>query len=250
MGNRTKGRPKKKSYKAASHSGMSSTRKLSRFGKNQKKGHSGLEATFIGRSRCLKKLQITLKDFRRLCILKGIYPREPRGRTPGKKKGQVFYHVKDVKALAHEPLLVKFREFRAFMKKVRKAAGRNEKDEAARKDSFAPTYSLHHLVRERYPRFVDALSDLDDSLALIYLFAALPSTGRVAAKITKKAQNLAGTMGCILFHNLGYYEIIRFCEGCLPRSKYPKYQSLLGCPPFIHAERSQGRRFQGHDDVL
>lgn len=195
MGNRTKGRPKKKSYKAASHSGMSSTRKLSRFGKNQKKGHSGLEATFIGRSRCLKKLQITLKDFRRLCILKGIYPREPRGRTPGKKKGQVFYHVKDVKALAHEPLLVKFREFRAFMKKVRKAAGRNEKDEAARKDSFAPTYSLHHLVRERYPRFVDALSDLDDSLALIYLFAALPSTGRVAAKITKKAQNLAAQWG-------------------------------------------------------
>ena len=195
MGNRTKGRPKRKSFKAASHSGMSSKRKLSRFGKKQKKNLGGLEATFIGRSKCLKKLQITLKDFRRLCILKGIYPREPRGRTPGNKKGQVFYHVKDVKALAHEPLLAKFREFRAFMKKVRKAAGRNEKDEAARKDSFAPTYSLHHLVRERYPRFVDALSDLDDALALIYLFAALPSAGRVAAKITKKAQSLAAQWG-------------------------------------------------------
>jgi pescadillo protein len=195
MGNRTKGRPKRKAYKAASHSGMSSKRKLSRFGKKQKKNLSGLEATFIGRSKCLKKLQITLKDFRRLCILKGIYPREPRGRTPGNKKGQVFYHIKDVKALAHEPLLAKFREFRAFMKKVRKAAGRNEKDEAARKESFAPTYSLHHLVRERYPRFVDALSDLDDALALIYLFAALPSAGRVAAKVTKKAQSLAAQWG-------------------------------------------------------
>ncbi len=195
MGNRTKGRPKKKSIKAASHSGFNSKRKLSRFGKKQKKNLGGLEATFIGRSKCLKKLQITLKDFRRLCILKGVYPREPRGRTPGNKKGQVFYHIKDVKALAHEPLLDKFREFRAFMKKVRKAAGRNEKDEAARKESFAPTYSLHHLVKERYPRFVDALSDLDDALALIYLFAALPSTGRVAAKITKKAQSLAAQWG-------------------------------------------------------
>jgi len=195
MGNRVKGRVKKKSIRAASHSGMSSKRKLSRMGKKQKKDHAGLDATFIGRSACLKKLQISLKDFRRLCILKGVYPREPRGRTPSKKKGQVYYHIKDVRAIAHEPLLQKFREFRGFMKKVRKAAGRNEKDEAARKESYAPSYTLHHLVRERYPRFVDALSDIDDALALVYLFAALPSTGRVASKITKKAQMLAANWG-------------------------------------------------------
>ncbi len=195
MGNRVKGRVKKKGIKAASHSAMGSKRKLSRMGKKQKKDHAGLDATFIGRSACLKRLQISLKDFRRLCILKGIYPREPRGRTPSKKKGQVYYHIKDLRAISHEPLLEKFREFRSFMKKVRKAAGRNEKDEAARKESYAPSYTLHHLVRERYPRFVDALSDLDDALALVYLFAALPSTGRVAPKITKKAQTLASQWG-------------------------------------------------------
>lgn len=195
MGNRVKGRVKKKAIKAASHSGMGSKRKLSRMGKRQKKDHAGLDATFIGRSACLKRLQISLKDFRRLCILKGVYPREPRGRTPLKKKGQVYYHIKDLRAIAHEPLLQKFREFKGFMRKVRKAAGRNEKDEAARKESYAPSYTLHHLVRERYPRFVDALSDLDDALALIYLFAALPSTGRIASKITKKAQSLAAQWG-------------------------------------------------------
>jgi pescadillo protein len=195
MGNRVKGRVKKKAIKAASHSAMGSKRKLSRMGKRQKKDHAGLDATFIGRSACLKRLQISLKDFRRLCILKGVYPREPRGRTPSKKKGQVYYHIKDLRAIAHEPLLAKFREFRGFMKKVRKAAGRNEKDEAVRKESYAPSYTLHHLVRERYPRFVDALSDVDDALALVYLFAALPSTGRVAAKITKKAQSLAAQWG-------------------------------------------------------
>jgi hypothetical protein len=118
MGNRVKGRDKPKSKKAASHSKMGSKRKLSRMGKNQKKNHAGLEATFIGRSKCVKMLQLTIKDFRRLCILKGIYPREPRGKAPGNKKGQTFYHIKDIKAIAHEPILEKFREFRSFMKKV------------------------------------------------------------------------------------------------------------------------------------
>ena len=118
MGNRLKGRPKKKSIKAALSSSAGSKRKLSRMGKRQKKEHAGLEATFIGRSKCLKMLQVTIKDFRRLCILKGIYPREPHGRVPGKKKGQTYYHIKDIRAIAHEPVLEKFREFRAFMKKV------------------------------------------------------------------------------------------------------------------------------------
>ena len=195
MGNRVKGRPKKKSIKAATHSGLSAERKLSRFGKNRKKDHAGLDATFIGRAKVLKRLQISLKDFRRLCILKGVYPREPRGRAPRNKKGQVFYHIKDVKALAHEPLLEKFREFRAFMKKVRKSANRNEKDEARRKEPLAPMYTLHHLVRERYPRFTDALGDLDDALCLICLFATLPSDGRIKAGITRKAQHLASAWG-------------------------------------------------------
>jgi len=190
-----KGKPKQKSIKAASHSKMGSKRKLSRMGKKQKKENAGLEATFIGRSKALKVLQVTIKDFRRLCILKGIYPREPRGRVPGKKKGQTFYHIKDIRAIAHEPVLERFREFRSFMKKIRRAAGRNESGEAARKNAVCPTYTLHHLVRERYPRFVDALSDLDDALTLTYLFAALPSTTAIKAKMGGKAKSLAAAWG-------------------------------------------------------
>mmetsp|Transcript_34963 Transcript_34963/g.38679 ORF Transcript_34963/g.38679 Transcript_34963/m.38679 type:complete len:636 (+) Transcript_34963:106-2013(+) len=194
MGNRIKGKVKKKSIKAAKHSGMGSKRKLSRMGKNQGKNLSGLDATFIGRSKVLRKLQISLKDFRRLCILKGVYPREPRGRAPSNRKGQTYYHRKDMMAIAHEPVLHKFREFASFMKHVRKAAGRNEKDEAKRMHATeAPTYTLHHLVRERYPRFDDALNDLDDALTLVFLFAALPCEKDIRSKVVNKAKSLAGS---------------------------------------------------------
>ena len=76
---------------------------------------------------------------------------------------------------------------------VRRAAGRNEKDEAARKHALAPSYTLHHLVRERYPRFVDALGDMDDALTLINLFAALPADRAIRSKVVNKAKILAAS---------------------------------------------------------
>lgn len=195
MGNRQKGKPKKKSIKAALGSDAGSKRKLSRMGKKQKKEKGYIDATYIGRSKCLKMLQIDLKDFRRLCILKGIYPREPEGRVPGKKKGQSFYHIKDIRAIAHEEILDKFREFKSYMKKVRRAAGRNERDEALRKNALVPTYTLHHVVKERYPRFADALGDLDDALTLTFLFATLPGEGHIRPSTTNKAKSMAAAWG-------------------------------------------------------
>lgn len=51
------------------------------------------------------------------------------------------------------------------------------------------------MVRERYPRFNDALSDLDDALTLTYLFAALPSTTSIKTKVVNKAKALAAAWG-------------------------------------------------------
>lgn len=58
-----------------------------------------------------------------------------------------------------------------------------------------PEYSLHHLVKERYPRFVDALADLDDALTLVYLFATLPSERNLKPKYISSAKRLAAAWG-------------------------------------------------------
>ena len=64
MGKRVEGKQKKKGIKANVTSKMGSKRKLSRMGKKVKKGQAGPSTEFVTRSNALKRLQITLKDFR------------------------------------------------------------------------------------------------------------------------------------------------------------------------------------------
>ena len=49
-----------------------------------------------------------------MCILKGIYPREPNKLN----KGPTYYHVKDISYIANEPIIDYFRQTKAFLKKV------------------------------------------------------------------------------------------------------------------------------------
>ena len=50
--------------------------------------------------------------------------------------------------------------------------------------------TLDHIIKERYPTFVDALRDLDDALSLLSLFANLPATSTVPPKTISLCQRL------------------------------------------------------------
>ncbi|KAF1913952.1 Pescadillo N-terminus-domain-containing protein [Ampelomyces quisqualis] len=163
-------------------------------GRSKKKGTSGAAKNYITRTRAVKKLQISLPDFRRLCIFKGIYPREPRNKkkvSKGSTALTTFYYTKDIQYLLHEPLLAKFREHKSVAKKIGRALGRGEAGDAARLEkNLMPKVKLDHIIKERYPTFVDALRDLDDALSMLYLFANLPSSDHIPAKTIALCQRL------------------------------------------------------------
>ncbi|KAL2198879.1 Pescadillo N-terminus-domain-containing protein [Corynascus similis CBS 632.67] len=171
------------------------------MGKLKKKGQAGAAKNYITRTQAVKKLQLSLPDFRKLCIWKGIYPREPRNRKKVSKSATAsttFYYTKDIQYLLHEPLLQKFREQKVLEKKISRALGRGDVSDAARLERNAarpdktgkPRYTLNHVIRERYPTFIDALRDLDDCLSMLFLFANLPSTTAVPAKMIARCERL------------------------------------------------------------
>eukprot|EP00191_Tetraselmis_sp_GSL018_P022306 CAMPEP_0177627754 /NCGR_PEP_ID=MMETSP0419_2-20121207/31372_1 /TAXON_ID=582737 /ORGANISM="Tetraselmis sp., Strain GSL018" /LENGTH=356 /DNA_ID=CAMNT_0019128929 /DNA_START=19 /DNA_END=1087 /DNA_ORIENTATION=- len=141
--------------------------------KKKKRGQAGSAAQYLTRNQALQKLQLKLPLFRRLCILKGIHPREPKNKPQGANK--TYYHVKDVNFLLHEPLMEKFRDQQAYERKIKRARAYKNRDLLKRLIKRRPGYRLDHLVKERYPSFIDALRDLDDALSLVFLFATLPA---------------------------------------------------------------------------
>ena len=126
--------------------------------------------------------------------LEGIYPREPRNKKKASKSSTpstTFYYTKDIQYLLHEPLLAKFRDHKALAKKITRFLGRGEVGDAARLEKTGePKLSLDHIIKQRYPTFVDALRDLDDALSLLSLFANLPSTTTVPPKTIALCQRL------------------------------------------------------------
>ena len=112
----------------------------------KRKYEAGEASNFVTRRQALTKLQLGLKDFRRLCILKGVFPREPRNRKRAQKgnlsKVQTLYYEKDIRFLLHEPIVWKFRDFKVFLRKLKKASAKKNWETVERLKSNKPKYSL------------------------------------------------------------------------------------------------------------
>ena len=161
------------------------------MGAKDKRGKKGNAAVYTTRNQAVRMLQVRLPEFRRLCILKGIHPREPKKKKHGHNK--TYYHVKDIKWLLHEPLLGKFRDIKAYDKKIVKAKAKKTYELAKKLLERRPGYTLDHIVKERYPTFIDALRDLDDPLTMVNLFAVLPGETKhnIDSKVVQKSKQLA-----------------------------------------------------------
>ena len=171
-------------------------------GTKTKKETRGYAVDYITRNMALKKLQVSLPDFRQLCILKGVFPRDPKKKVKGKDK--TYYLTKDIVFLSHEPVLQKIRAARAHAKKIVKARSRRETTRLQQLISSTPKYTLDHLVRERYPTFEDALRDLDDGLCTIHLFATLGTSDKIdveriqdCMRLVREWQAWVGSQRCL-----------------------------------------------------
>lgn len=93
------------------------------------------------------KLRLTNKK------ILGIFPREPKNKRKANKGSSAptsFYYAKDVAYLAHEPVLQRLREHKAFAKKLSRALGRGEWSSAKSLEENKPVYKLDHIIKERY----------------------------------------------------------------------------------------------------
>ncbi|CUG91715.1 Hypothetical protein, putative [Bodo saltans] len=131
---------------------------------------------YLSRMQATRLLQVDSINFRRMCILKGVYPRAI-GRSKQKVSGneKQYYLAKEMKWMVRDQILSKIMAFKAWEKQVKRATAMQQKSDIERlhSDAVKPKYELIASIKERYPYFIDAVKDVDDALSLISLYAFL-----------------------------------------------------------------------------
>jgi len=205
--------------------------------------HKTLGETYLTRSAALRKLQLSLAAFRKLCILKGVYPREPKKkRNPNK----IYYLKKDILFLYHDPLVAKIREQKVFSRKIARAEGLKDRFKLIQLRLQFPQYTLDHIMRERYPSFTDAISDLDDALSLVVLMAQLPQTNSLKRKRIIECERLYNEFESFIVRSHSLRKVFVSIKGIY-------YQAEIeGVPvtwisPHEHTGTSTGIKVEGVD---
>lgn len=142
------------------------------MGKKTKKGTKGQATLFLSRKRAMKRLGLNLKNFRRICILKGVFPRQPNKKLD--KAHRTYYHIKDIRYIESDKLMDHFADEKIFKRKLTKAIAKKDKLKTFRLKAKKPELNVDHVIRQRYPRFEQAVADLSDPLSLLSLVAGFP----------------------------------------------------------------------------
>lgn len=101
-----------------------------------------------------------------------------------------LYYEKDIRFLLHEPIVNKFRDFKVFLRKLKKAQEKKNWDTVERLRDNKPKYTLDTIVKERYPTFIDALRDLEDCLCLCFLYSTFPKTHKTPVEMVSLCKRL------------------------------------------------------------
>ncbi|XP_053665376.1 pescadillo homolog [Anopheles marshallii] len=161
--------------------------------KRNHKFKSGEGAMYYTRKAAMNKLQLNIKDFRQLCILKGVYPREPKHRARaqhGSHEMKILYHKKDITFLLHEPIVWTLRDRKIFNRRIKHAAAKQNMNLRDIRLHNYPQLKLDHIVKERYPTFIDAIKELDDCMTLLFTFSTFPATKIITRELTRMSRRL------------------------------------------------------------
>lgn len=131
---------------------------------------------FLSRMQATRLLQLDSIHFRRLCILKGVYPRAlPISKHKQSGNDKQFYLAREIKWLVRDHLTERMMAQRAWERKVKRAEAMGLKADLKVLNSNAvkPKHNLVATIKERYPYFIDAVRDIDDAMSMISLYAFL-----------------------------------------------------------------------------
>jgi len=137
------------------------------------------------RAQVIRRMQLTIKQFRELCILKGLHPVEPGRKRIRKQSSKTWYFLKDVTWLKSDPGVEYFRKKYTYDKKEAKYAAKGWKDKLINLRNNKPELDIGAYVKDRYPSLQDAINDMDDALCVVSLLQELQANKRAEKRIKK-----------------------------------------------------------------
>lgn len=90
----------------------------------------------------------------------------------------------------HEKLVWTLRDMKIMNRRIKYAESIKDKKLKRMRLNKYPELKLDHVVRERYPTFIDAIKDLDDCLTLLFLFSTFPALKSVTRSQTALCRRL------------------------------------------------------------